>query len=258
MTTTEPQAVIKASCPLDGKVKGTDFCGTDKLYFIRSDMGCYLEFTDSNELVGVRDLHESCSGGDHYLAYWHSPFVSADYPYFFIIYGDVFRRVKNLTTAEDLTEDIELHEKCRGGDHYIGTSTFHVFTVTPSFIIIFSNKGFYRIVSDLRTADNCSEDLKLDKRWHRGLYYWSTKSFWRGKVLHYRLTKEEREGIQLYYTTDKRTNAQGGSRALPDKSTVSKFLKFKYDSPSKCTTSYEVTSIQQLSFGLVAWLYIGL
>ena len=215
MTVTQPLLVRK--------VPGADFCATDKLYIIRSDIGLYLESSNSGIEGEERRLHPDCSGGDHYLSYWHSPFCGADYPYFFIIFGDRFRRVKNLSTAEDLTGYMELHEECRGGDHYLGTCTFHLCSVSPSFIIIFAKEGFYRVVSDLETAANCKK-FDLSNKCQRGMFYWSTKSFWLGNVWHYRLVKREGEGIQFYYTTDLKTNSRGGSLYIPYGSTVSRFL----------------------------------
>ena len=78
------------------EAKGTDFCGTNKLYIVRSDLGQYLESPgDFNPTKGTtvntRSLHPDCAGGDHYLSYLHAPSIGPYYSYFYIIYGNHFR-----------------------------------------------------------------------------------------------------------------------------------------------------------------------
>ena len=189
-----------------------DFCGTHKLYIVRSDLGQYLETSDFNKGtdLNIRYLHRDCRGGDHYLSYVHSPAIGADYSCFFIISGDHYRRVTDLATAADVTGDTQLHEKCRGGDFYLATSSFHAFTVSPSFIIVFSDKGMYRVVSDLGTAKNAKE-YKLHDECKGGLYYWATKNFWGGQVWYY-LVKQEAGEFRFHYTKDLATDSSGATQ----------------------------------------------
>ena len=192
-----------------------DFCGTDKLYIVRSDLGLYLESSDFEKGTDaiVRILHPDCSGGDHYLSRMYSPYIGTDYPLFLIINGDHFRRVTDLTTAADMTADIRLHEKCRGGDFYLATNNFG-FITSPSFIIVFADEGIYRVVSDLGTAKDVKE-YKLHDACKGGLYYWATsiQYYWSKQVWYY-LVKEEGGELRFHYTKDLGTNEGGATQAF--------------------------------------------
>ena len=187
------------------------FCGTHKLYIVRPDLGYYLEssdFSKGTDLI-VSDMHPDCSGGDHYLSYLHAPNFGSRTSYFLIIYGDHYRRVTDLSAAADMTADIRLHEKCRGGDFYLGTCTPHSlnFKVSPSFIIIYSAEGMYRVVSDLGTAKDMKEH-KLHDACKGGLYYWATKKVKRVRSCEvwYYLVKEEAGEFRFHYTSDLKTS----------------------------------------------------
>ena len=201
------------------EAKGIDFCGTrTKLYIVRSDLGQYLVTSDFNKGtdLSIRYLHPDCRGGDHYLSYLHSNFS-----YFFIVYGDHYRRVTDLSTAADMTGDTQLHEKCRGGDCYLATSDLRGFTVVPSFIIVFSEKGMYRVVSDLGTAKNMKE-YKLHDECKGGLYYCAAKYFWSGQLWYY-FVKQEAGEFRLHYTKNLRTNSRGATQLFHP--SVMTFLK---------------------------------
>ena len=204
-----------------------DFCGTSKLYIVRSDLGLYLESSDFEKGTDaiVRILHPDCSGGDHYLSRVYSPFFGTDYPWFVIITGDHFRRVTDLSTAADMTADTRLHEKCRGGDFYLATSSFRSGARSPSFIIVFADDGMYRVVSDLGTAKDARE-YKLHDACKGGLYYWATESYWAGRVWHY-LVKQEGGELRFHYTKDLGTNEGGATQAFHP--SVMNFLTMTHD-----------------------------
>ena len=202
-----------------GKVKGVDFLGCCKTYIIRSDIGRYA-VVESNYLHDTKkkefDLHPSCVGGDHYMGYEHAPQLGgADYDYCFIIKGDDFRKVTDLSTDANAKTGT-LHPKCRGGDFYLGTSKYHRYSVTPIFIVIFSKEGKFRAVSDLVSADPAkylqfdgSEEYSLHDSCKEGLYYWSTKSYWKGNVWYYVLKGVDKWGVKVHYTKDLHTDEGG-------------------------------------------------
>ena len=190
-----------------------DFCGGDKLYIVRSDLGQYLESSDFHKGtdLNTRSLHPDCCGGDHYLSYLHAP---GSGPYFVIIYGDHYRVVKDLSTAADMSGATPLHEKCRGGDFYLGTSR-------SSFVILFSDQGIYRVVSpDLGTAKKAT-DYDLHNACKGGLYYWATKNKWKATVRYY-LVKQVAGEFRFHYTKNLRTNSCGATQAFHH--SVMKFL----------------------------------
>ena len=195
-----------------------DFCGANKLYIVRSDLGLYLESRDFNRATDatVRFLHPDCRGGEHYVSYLQTR-LTRDCWYFFIISGDYFRRVTDLSTAAHMTADIRLHEKCRGGDFYLATSQhsiLHTFTASCSFVIVFADEGIYRVVSDLSTAENAKE-YKLHDTCKGGLYYWATQSHWPwlAKDLYY-LVKQEAGELRLHHTKNLGTNERGATHTF--------------------------------------------
>ena len=195
-----------------------DFCGTrDKFYIVRSDLGEYLESSDCSKGTDLdrRNLHPDCRGGDHYLSY-----LSSFSQYFIVISGDHFRRVKDLSKAADKTGDTRLHEKCRGGDFYLGTNTNSFFSRT-SFTIIFSAKGVYRVVSDLRTAKDLKE-YKLHDACKGGMYYWATKN--KNVGLRYYLVKQEAGELRFHCTNDLKNNSSGPRDAQTFHPLVMEFL----------------------------------
>ena len=198
------------------KAKGVDFCAPVYSYIVRSDLGCYMRcnnFHDGSE-ISVHPLHQACSGGDHYLAYYHSPDIGRDYASFIIIKGNEFREVES-----DLSNDTrvggkkQLHPFCQNGDHYIGLSKYRSFSTDPVFVIIFKDR--YHVVSDLSTAIKSKWD-KYDKREYAlhenckgGLYYWSTKSFWTGNVVFYFVKQVTQWGFEYHVTEDLHTDLNG-------------------------------------------------
>ena len=202
---------MAAATNIDPKRK-TEFCGTgDKLYIVRSDLGEYLEssdFTKGTDTV-IRYLHPDCRDGDHYLSYLHTPwldaFTSISYEsHFIIISGDHFRRVTDLSTAANMTADTRLHEKCRGGDFYLATSS-------TSFVIIFSEQGMYRVVSDLGTAKDAKE-YKLHDTWKGGLYCFATKTYWFAMAtVRYYLVRLEAGEHRFLYNKDLQADCASGA-----------------------------------------------
>ena len=202
-----------------------DFCGTGhKLYIVRSDLGAYLESSDFSKGNAIlRYLHPDCRGGDHYLSYLHAPwshaFTKIDYEsHFLIISGDHYRRVKDLSTAEDMTGETRLHEKCRGGDFYLATSTTY-------FVVIFSDKGVYRVVSDLGTAKGI-KDYKLHDVWKGGLYYCATQSYRLAMAtVRYYLVRQEAGEFRFHYTKDLNLTSASAMQAFHP--SVMKFLRIE-------------------------------
>nr|XP_015217115.1 PREDICTED: uncharacterized protein LOC107075374 [Lepisosteus oculatus] len=162
------------------KAKGVDFCGVDSNYYIvRSDLGCYMWSTNFHRGsdLKVYSLHPSCQGGDHYLAY--------DDNTFYIIKGNVYRRVSNMSADTDAVV-YDLHPNCRGGDHYL--------SAYGNFYIIFKSRGVYRRTSNMN-KDSDAVEYTLHPNCKDGLYYWGTKSYT------YFVKPKDQWGIQ-YHKTD--------------------------------------------------------
>lgn len=139
------------------KIKGVDFCGGQThSYIIRSDLGCYMQSSNLNKGSDLTffSLHPSCQNGDHYLADW--------YDNFYIIKGNSFRKVKDLSTDSDAVV-LSLDDSCRGGDYY--------FSANGLFYIIFQEKGTFHQTSNLN-KDTDGEEKTLRFNWYNGLYYW--------------------------------------------------------------------------------------
>ncbi|XP_060112276.1 uncharacterized protein LOC132584421 [Heteronotia binoei] len=154
-----PQIVPKRKAP------GVDFCGMmGNYYIVRSDLGCYMKSSDLNEGkdLEVFSLHNSCQGGDHYLA------CDENNGSFCIIKGNNYRRVSNMNTDADAAV-YSLHPSCQGGDHYL-----YVFR---AFCIIFQDRGVYRSVSNLNTGEHAVE-YTLCPECRNGLYYWGIGLFY--------------------------------------------------------------------------------
>lgn len=169
------QIVPKKNAP------GVDFCGVDEYYYIvRSDLGCYMRSTNFNEGkdLEVFSLHNSCRGGDHYLAH--------DDDLFYIIKGDHYRRVSNMNQDKDSVV-YSLHPNCRGGDHYL--SAF------GNFYIIYQGKGIYRRVNNMNTDEEAVE-YTLHPECRNGLYYWGIKNYY------YFVKPHDKWGIQYFRTTN--------------------------------------------------------
>ncbi|XP_048048520.1 uncharacterized protein LOC125269633 [Megalobrama amblycephala] len=163
------------------KTKGTDFCGVNNYYYIiRSDLGCYMQSSNFNKGldISIFSLHPACQNGDHYL--------SDSDGYFYIIKGNSYRRVTNLTTHSDAVV-YSLHPNCRGGDHYL--SAF------GNFYIIFQGKGTYRRTTNMN-RDSDAVEYSLHPNCREGLYYW-------GLPNHYYFLKPVSErGVEYYKGTN--------------------------------------------------------
>ncbi|XP_077170231.1 uncharacterized protein LOC143825797 [Paroedura picta] len=170
-----------ASLVPKSKAPGVDFCGVDKYYYIvRSDLGCYMRstnFNDGNDLE-VFSLHNSCRGGDHYLAH--------EDDLFYIIKGDNYRRVSNMNKDDDAIV-YSLHPNCKGGDHYL--SAFN------HFYIIFQDRGVYRKVKNMNTDEDAVE-YSLHPDCQNGLYYWGIKDYY------YFVKPQDEWGVQYYRCTN--------------------------------------------------------
>ncbi|KAJ6651868.1 hypothetical protein lerEdw1_015973 [Lerista edwardsae] len=179
VASSHPQILPKKKAP------GVDFFGVDEYYYIiRSDLGCYMRSTNFHEGkdLEVFTLHNSCRGGDHYLAH--------EDDFFYIIKGNDYRRVTNLN--KDYGAKVsKLHPKCRGGDFYL--SSF------DHFYIIFQSKGIYRKVKHLDTAEG-AVDYHLHAKCKNGLYYWGLKN------AYYFLKPVDKWGVQYYRTTNFQSN----------------------------------------------------
>ena len=153
------------------KAKGTDFCGQRSYqYIIRSDLGCYMKayhVRDGDDPVTIHPLHPTCAWGDHYLA---TP------DYFYIIKGDVCRRVKDLRTGAD-PEIFPLHDKCKPNSGAYPANCFYTATNSSNFYIIRSDNSFLH-VKDM-SATGYKEKLggRLHDECRGGVYYWATKGY---------------------------------------------------------------------------------
>ncbi|KAM3916034.1 uncharacterized protein RB166_015407 [Leptodactylus fuscus] len=144
------------------QVKGVDFCGVDKYYYIiRSDLGCFMRSSKFNfgDDLDVFTLHPACRGGDHYFAY--------KLDLFYIIFGDTYHVVGNLNTNVDIQVHY-LHPNCQGGDHYLSAWDY--------FFIIFQERGVYRRTKNLN-KDKEGEDFILHPNCRDGLYYFGVANY---------------------------------------------------------------------------------
>ena len=199
------------------KAKGVDFCGAVGNFIIRSDLGCYMsckDFNDGSEL-SIHPLHQSWSGGDHYLGYYHRPdIVGSEYASFIIIKDNEFQEVEiDLSNDNRCGNKKCLHSFCQNGDHYLGLSKYRLFSTDPVFFIIFKDK--YRVVSDLETAIESKWDIydkkeyTLHENCKNGLYYWATKAYWSGDVVFCIVKQVDRWGFQYHVTDDLATDENG-------------------------------------------------
>ncbi|XP_048048482.1 uncharacterized protein LOC125269595 [Megalobrama amblycephala] len=139
------------------ETKGVDFCEMkNNFYIIRSDFGCYMKTRSLNKGSGVSifNLHLSCKDGDHYIGHENG--------YFYIIRGNEYRKVKDLTTDRE-GKMYKLHPNCQGGDHY--------FSANGKFYIIFKKRGIYRRTTDM-TENWHPVEYKLHPDCSKGIYYW--------------------------------------------------------------------------------------
>ncbi|KAK9970038.1 hypothetical protein ABG768_028177 [Culter alburnus] len=163
------------------KTKGTDFCGVNNYYYIiRSDLGCYMQSSNFNQGldISIFSLHPSCQNGDHYLGHEDG--------YFYIIKGNSYRRVTDLTTDSDAVV-YSLHPNCQGGDHYL--SAF------GNFYIIFRGKGTYRRTTNMN-QDSYAVEYSLHPNCRIGLYYWGLPNHY------YFLKPVSKWGVEYYKGTN--------------------------------------------------------
>ena len=188
-----------------------DFCGANDTLLIRSDLKCFMRCYNLNKASSARihPLHQACLDGDHYFACYHSRFCTR----YYIIKDDKYHYVTDLQTGEGQSEELLLHDKCKGGDFYLGSTTFHAFSSEPVFFIIFAQRGKFRVVSDLSTdkesARACwrGKEFDLASDCKDGLYYWCTKSQVMGEELFYIVKQVQNWGAQFYVTTDMKSNS---------------------------------------------------
>ncbi len=117
--------------------------------------------------------------------------------YFFVIKGDKFRRVV------DLSEDTgavtgTLHEKCQKGDFYLAAPG-------PTFLIIFAKNWKCTVVSDLKTAKG-EKSFRLHDNCAEGLYYWASADA-ENRIWYHLVKQDDTFGVQIHHTTDLRTDA---------------------------------------------------
>ena len=134
------------------------------------------------------------------MAYLSRPAKSAHggVQLFFVIKGDKFRRVIDLT--EDTKSAIgTLHEKCRKGDFYMAAPG-------PTFSII-SEKNNWEctVVSDLKTAKD-AKSFRLHENCTGGLYYWASADD-EDRIWYHLVKQDDTFGVQMHHTTDLRTDA---------------------------------------------------
>ena len=144
-------------CP---HAKGTDICATeDNVCIIRSDLGCYMKSggsLDHQQELKINPLNPSCAGGDHYLC---------DGSTFYIIRGDSFVCVTDLTQPIDQIIVKQLADNCKNGDHYL---SFY-----GKFCVVFTERKEYLTVSNLNTGADV-QHATIDKENQDGLYYYGS------------------------------------------------------------------------------------
>ena len=96
--------------------------------------------------------------------------------YFYIIKGDVCRRVKDLRTGAD-PEIFPLHDKCKPNSGAYPANCFYTATNSSNFYIIRSDHSFLH-VEDM-SATGYKEKLggKLHDECKGGVYYWATEGY---------------------------------------------------------------------------------
>lgn len=225
------------------EIKGIDILGARFTHIIRSDLGCYMRL--SNDLHEGKDgkhsptifpLHETCAGGDHYLGINHSSkggmWFGTNYQTYFIIKGNEYREVEDLTTDRNPKQGI-LHSNCQGGDFYMATSYYNAFSSSSVFIIVYKDEGMFKVVSDLSTGEksmpyeyfnayargSTDQKYELHENCKGGLYYWATKSFWTGAMFYYVIKGVNEWGVEVHLTRDLHTD-RGGQTDIINPSVV--------------------------------------
>ena len=105
---------------------------------IRSNLGCYMKSggsLDHQQELPICPLNPSCVGGDHYLCAGNT---------FYIIRGDSFICVTDLTQPGSQIIMKQLAHICKNGHHYL--------SVRGKFCVIFTERKEYLIVSNLNTG----------------------------------------------------------------------------------------------------------
>ena len=150
--------IVPKSAP---EARGTDFCGDkNSFYIIRSDVGVYMRCEDihAGKDIKIHRLSEACRWGDHYLA--------TD-SHFYIIKGDEYRRVTDLSKDEEAVV-YSLHRNCRGGSGYYFAFGY--------WYIMFTNRGTYRRVSNMNKDEDAVE-YKIHQAFQDGIYFWGTNDY---------------------------------------------------------------------------------
>lgn len=190
-----PQIVPK-SAP---EARGIDFCASkDFYYIIRSDLGVYMRCKNFHEGEDIKifPLSPACRWGDHYMA---SEFRNTNY--FYIIKGDEYRRVTDMSRDTD-AQVRSLHPKCRGGSFY-----FCAYGNCEWFYIICADRGVYRKVRNMNTDQNAVE-YPIHKEFQDGLYFWGDA------VYVFCLKQDSKWGVTCHRSTDMHQNLEPDTFSL--------------------------------------------
>lgn len=214
------------------EARGVDFCGGtgSDIQIVRSDLKCYMSLSDvhTGEGATVHPLHPSCCGGEHYFATYSSPGLGSKEKNYYIIKGNEFRRVTDLTSDAEARTGV-LNRSCQGGDFYIGTSKYLKATSIPMFIIVFVKKGLFRVVTNLETGVRdprieWGSEYPLNKEMLDGLYFWGTKTKTAGRLAFYVVKPVGAWGLQYYCTNNLTTEGEGTGRMSSFHPSVTNFL----------------------------------
>lgn len=169
------------------EARGIDLCGTrSSVYIIRSDVGVYMKCEDihAGKKIKIHCLSEACRWGDYYLA---------TNSYFYIIKGDEYRRVTDLS-RDDHAVVYSLHRNCRGGSGY--------YSAFGKYYIVFANRGIYRRVSNMN-KDEDPVEYKINQAFKDGIYFWGTNNYV------YSLKQAEKWGVTYHRSTNMNLNKDG-------------------------------------------------
>ena len=212
---------------------GVDFCGgvSGEICIIRSDLKCYMTVADlhTGKDATLHSLHPSCSGGDHYFAIYSNPGIGASRTSYYIVKGNEFREVSDLTNDTDPRMGV-LHERCQGGDFYVATAKFFTATYIRIFIIVFIDKGILRVVTDLETGQKDAAlvtweaEYNLNKEMLDGLYFFGTKTKTAGKLAFYVIKPYGKWGLQYYCSDDMGTDGEKSGQTSSVHPSVTNFL----------------------------------
>lgn len=113
--------------------------------------------------------------------------------YFYIIKGDEYRRVTDLS-RDDRAVVYSLHRNCRGGSGY--------YSAFGKYYIVFANRGIYRRVSNMN-KDEDPVEYKINQAFKDGIYFWGTNNYV------YSLKQAEKWGVTYHRSTNMNLNKDG-------------------------------------------------